>query len=82
MFEEVRQWNRKNNNNYFEVYLRVSEEERRKRDPKKLYFSKKEMVDSTQLYEEPQNPDLVFDFEKRLSPEEISAIILAKILTI
>lgn len=39
MFEEVRQWNRLHNAGYFEVYLKTSQDVRRKRDPKKLYAS-------------------------------------------
>ncbi|NDV89870.1 adenylyl-sulfate kinase [Alteromonas sp. 345S023] len=37
MFEEVRQWNRRHNAGYFEVYLETSQDVRLKRDPKKLY---------------------------------------------
>ncbi|MDR1267119.1 MAG: adenylyl-sulfate kinase [Holosporales bacterium] len=59
MFEAVRQWNRQNNAQYLEVYLRISEEERRHRDPKGLYKQRQSMVDLS--YEEPLHPDLCFD---------------------
>lgn len=39
MFEQVRNWNRKHNTNYFEVYLETSQQVRLNRDPKKLYES-------------------------------------------
>lgn len=70
MFEEVRLWNRTNDSKYIEVYLKVSKEERKRRDPKKLYLSQKIcMVPESDVYEEPKNSDLVFDEEYSL--EEI-----------
>ncbi|MDX1838009.1 adenylyl-sulfate kinase [Legionella taurinensis] len=75
MFEEVRTWNRQNNASYFEVYIKVSEQERRARDPKKLYASGQDLVSEQSLYEEPQNPDVTFDEERKLSPEDMATII-------
>lgn len=37
LFHELHAWNRENLPNYLEIFLDVSEEERRKRDPKGLY---------------------------------------------
>ena len=71
MFEEVRRWNRQNNSNYLEIYLNISKQERERRDPKKLYLSNQDLVDINHSYEEPQNPDMVFDSEQNLSSEEI-----------
>lgn len=81
MFEEVRQWNRRNNKGYFEIYLKLSERDRMVRDFKGLYSTNQEMVQINEFYEEPQNPDLVFDSYQGLSPEkiveEIQKLILA-----
>lgn len=77
MFEEVRQWNRNANSNYLEIYLKTSKEERVKRDPKKLYSSQTlDMASENSTYEEPQNPDLVFDDKYQLSAERIVERIL------
>ena len=81
MFEEIRQWNRENIEYYIEVYLKVSEEERRKRNPKKLYTTEPihAMVHTNKLdYEEPQNADLVFEEIANLSPKDIVDKILTK----
>lgn len=78
MFEEVRQWNRKNNIDYLEVYLKVSGDERVRRDPKGLYASKVgDMAALEAGYEEPQNSDLLFDGDDGLSPEQIACEIVS-----
>jgi adenylylsulfate kinase-like enzyme len=81
MFEDVRQWNRLNNTRYLEIYLKVSAEERKERDPKKLYASNARMVGIEQCYQEPQNPDIIFDSKDKHLPEEISQKIMTQILT-
>ncbi len=80
MFEEVRQWNRQNNPNYFEVYLKVSEEIRLKRDLKGLYSSCKDFVINNENYEEPQCPDLIFDAEQKHDPKDIAEMIQKAIM--
>lgn len=64
MFEEVRQWNRKNNKAYVEVYLDVPMEVLIKRDQKGIYskYQKGEANDVAGVdlqVEFPQNPDLI-----------------------
>ena len=77
MFEEIREWNRNVNANYLEIYLKTSKEERVKRDPKKLYSSQTmDMASENSIYEEPQDPDLVFDDKYQLSAERIVERIL------
>jgi adenylylsulfate kinase len=39
LFHDVHKWNRENLPGYFEVFLDVTEEERRRRDPKQLYVN-------------------------------------------
>jgi adenylylsulfate kinase len=70
MFEEVRAWSRQHNARYLEVYLRIGEEERRRRDPKGLYKQNQSMVDAS--YEEPQHPDLCFDSSIPLEEQVLS----------
>ncbi|KTD62012.1 adenylyl-sulfate kinase [Legionella spiritensis] len=80
MFEDVRQWNRRNNSHYLEVYLKVSEEERRIRDPKSLYQTGQELVEQGVLYEEPQNPDMLLEAGQKLQPEDMAAMIQQAVL--
>lgn len=66
MFDDVRTWNRENNDDYLEVYLRVPLNVLLERDQKGLYTKYKEdqaADDSVYMqdYEFPQNPDLVID---------------------
>jgi adenylylsulfate kinase-like enzyme len=63
MFDDVRQWNREQNSNYCEVYLKVPQSIRVERDPKKLYAEKKDMVEFDKGFEEPKAPDMVFTHE-------------------
>lgn len=62
MFAEVREWARSNVPGYVEVYLRVPEQERRRRDPKGLYRDAAgDMVGLGQTCELPEAPDLCID---------------------
>ncbi|MDR0661906.1 MAG: adenylyl-sulfate kinase [Holosporales bacterium] len=72
MFEEVRAWSRQHNAHYLEVYLRIGEAERRRRDPKGLYKQNQSMVDAS--YEEPQHPDLCFDISTPLEEQVLSVV--------
>lgn len=78
MFQEVHQWNRTNLPGYFEVYLKVPLEERRRRDPKGLYarYDAREISNVAGLdfdIDEPESPELVFDFGKRATQAETIA---------
>jgi len=66
MFEQVRNWNRKHNTNYFEVYLKTSQQVRLNRDPKKLYASHSQgnnahMPGLDLNIELPEAPDLIIE---------------------
>jgi adenylylsulfate kinase-like enzyme len=82
-FEKDRKLCRKNIENYFEIYLKSSREERIKRDKKKLYLpaingKKKNVVDVDIPFEQPKNCDVWVDTEKN-TPEECVKEILKKI---
>lgn len=75
MFNEVREWNRKNNKGYVEVFLDVPLEVLQKRDQKGLYskFEKKgiENVSGLDLSVEfPQNPDIYIKNDGSISVKE------------
>jgi adenylylsulfate kinase len=76
MFEEVRRWNRDNNKQYIEVYLRISQQERELRDAKGLYKRNLDMVDNS--YEEPWYSDFCFD--ERTSLEQQARLVTEKCL--
>ncbi len=72
MYEEVRQWNRANIENYKEIYVKVSMETLRKRDQKGLYTTGVKQVVGVDLpWDEPQNPDIVIENDKGEAPESI-----------
>lgn len=77
MFEEVREWNRNNIKNYYEVYLKVSEDLRKSKDVKGL-FARKEVMVGSFYYEEPQKSDFTFE-NWETSPVQMSLKIMNKI---
>ena len=60
MFQEVRDWNRKNNDKYFEIYIKISKKERLSRD-KDMIYKNQQTVEFNEFYEEPENPNLVIN---------------------
>ena len=82
-FEKDRDYCRKQINNYHEVYLKCSLEERIKRDKKKLYKpalngEKKFVVDVDIPFEKPINANLIIETENDL-PENIATKIIKKL---
>lgn len=75
MFDSVREWNRKNIQNYKEIYVKVSMETLRRRDQKGLYSGTteekaNEVVGIHMEIEEPKCPDLILENDGEKSPEE------------
>lgn len=63
MFNDVRDYNKENNNYYLEIFMDISQEERIKRDPKKLYadYNNKKINNMAGLdsnVEYPKNPHI------------------------
>lgn len=74
MFHKVRAFNRDNFENYLEVYLEVSEQIRKERDPKNFYKNNiLDMAGLNQSVELPQNSDLVLkdNFSIKIACEKI-----------
>jgi adenylylsulfate kinase-like enzyme len=61
MFSAVRGWNRQNNANYLEIYLKVPETQRTERDSKGVYSGDTAAVRADITYEEPTESDLVIE---------------------
>ena len=71
MFDEVREWNRANIPNYFEVYIKVTMDTLRRRDQKGLYSScNNEIAGIGVCTELPKNPDLVLENDGEKTPGE------------
>lgn len=74
LFHEIHRWNRENLPGYFEVYLKVSIDELRRRDPKGIYcrYDQGELKNVAGLdmkVDEPERPDLVIEYQPGLDPE-------------
>lgn len=81
MFDSVRDWNRKNIQNYKEIYVKVSMETLKRRDQKGLYSGatgekQKEVVGIHLDIEEPKCPDLILENDGDRTPQEQVARIL------
>jgi adenylylsulfate kinase len=77
MFHEVRAWARANVPGYTEIYLRVPEEERRRRDPKGLYRTPTDMAGLDQECELPDRPDFCFDNHGATTIDRVVAELVA-----
>jgi adenylylsulfate kinase-like enzyme len=74
MFNEVREWNRKNILDYVEIYIKVPLEILIKRDQKNLYSNNVDNVMGFNAHaEEPLNPDVILINDGSKSPEEITS---------
>lgn len=72
MYDEVREWNRANIKDYFEVYIRVSMETLFSRNQKNLYKNHKglvrpDVVGIKGVFEEPKSPDMIIDNDGSVS---------------
>ena len=80
MFEEVYLWNRKNQNNYFEIFLDLPLVVLQRRDSKQVYsrFASQELKEVAGLdlkIDRPLYPDLILSEEKFSIPREAKRII-------
>ena len=84
MFREVHSWNREHLPGYFEVYLKVPLHELRRRDPKGIYrrYDTGELTCVAGLdmpVDEPEQPDLCFEFEIGRSVVNLAKLLLTKL---
>tara|TARA_Y100000746_G_C15232197_1_gene337890 strand:- start:6 stop:524 length:519 start_codon:yes stop_codon:yes gene_type:complete len=83
MFDEVREWNRKNIKNYKEVYIKVPIDILIKRDKKNIYSGAlkgkiKNVMGIDIEFEEPRTPDITIVNDGSVDAESIVEIILDK----
>ena len=73
MSDELRVWNKKNINNYFEVYLKASLSKIKKKKKKKLYLKKTNSIVGIQIKPQyPKKPDIIIVNNFRRSIKELS----------
>ena len=72
MYQEIRDWNRANIDNYKEIYIKVTRETLYRRDQKQLYSSGAKNVVGVDLpYDEPESPDVIVRNDGHETPESI-----------
>ena len=71
MSESVREWNRKNIENYKEIYIKVKKETLLARNQKGLYTSGHHVVGVDLPFDEPKHPDLVIENDGGQTPLEL-----------
>ena len=84
MFHSVRDWNKKNINQYVEIYLKVPFNIITKRDKNKLYSDannnkKKNVVGIDIKVEEPKNPNIVLVNDGRTTIKELARKLLNEV---
>ena len=73
MSDELRVWNKKNINNYIEVYLKASLSKIKKKKKKKLYLKKTNSIVGIQIKPQyPKKPDIIIVNNFRRSIKELS----------
>lgn len=81
MYDEVREWNRKNNKGYVEIFLDVDMNTLKKRDQKELYTKSekgevKNVLGMDMQVEFPKKPDIIIQNDGRYTIKECVDIIL------
>lgn len=81
MFDSVREWNRENIHNYWEIYVKASMNTLQERDQKGLYsgITKEQQKEVAGIHidvEEPRYPDIVLENDGLRTPEEQVKIII------
>ena len=80
MFKDVRKWNRDQNTNYTEIYLKVPIEVLHQRNQKNLYAAcAQDLVGIGVGMEEPEHPDIEIINDGRFTPDDIVDIIFEKV---
>ena len=81
MFDQIRNWNKKNISNYIEIYLKASVSKIKKKRKKKLYFKKHGAIVGIQIKPQfPKKPNYIIKNDFTKSIKEISYSLLKKII--
>ena len=78
--KSIREWNRKNIDNYIEIYIKSEIKEIIKQKKKKIYFSsKKNLVGLDIKPEFPKKPDIILKNNFKTDVNELSKKLVGKI---
>ena len=81
MFDQIRIWNKKNIDNYVEIYLKASVSKIRKKRKKKLYFKKNSSMVGIQIKPEfPKKPNFIVKNNFTKTIKQISQSLIKKII--
>tara|TARA_B100000315_G_C14541045_1_gene570889 strand:+ start:1084 stop:1617 length:534 start_codon:yes stop_codon:yes gene_type:complete len=80
MMDQIRKWNKKNIDNYIEIYVKSQIEKIIKQKRKKIYFSPKKNIVGLDIKPEfPKNPDIIITNNFKNDLNELSKILIKKI---
>ena len=77
LFDELRNWNRKNIKNYVEVYVKAQISDIKRKKKKKVYYKKNQSLVGIQISPEfPKKPDIIIknDFKKTIQSLSLSLV--------
>ncbi len=81
LFDRIRTWNRKNINNYVEIFIRTNVSKIKKKRKKRIYLGKTHEIVGIQIKPEfPKRPDIIINNDFKKSIRQLSAILIKKII--
>ena len=81
LFDKIRTWNRKNINNYVEIFIRKNLYKIKKKRKKRIYLKKTNEIVGIQIKPEfPKRPDIIINNDFKKSIRQLSAVLIKKIL--
>ncbi len=81
LFDRIRTWNRKNINNYVEIFIRTNVSKIKKKRKKRIYLRKTNEIVGIQIKPEfPKRPDIIINNDFKKSIRQLSAVLIKKII--
>ena len=80
LFDSIRNWNRKNINNYIEIFVKADILQIKKKRKKKIYFKKKQIMGVQIKPEFPKKPDLILINDFKSNIKKLSKVLIKKII--
>ena len=81
LFDKIRTWNRKNINNYVEIFIRTNVSKIKKKRKKRIYLKKTNEIVGIQIKPEfPKRPDIIINNDFKKSIRQLSAVLIKKII--
>ena len=80
LFDRIRNWNRKNINNYIEIFVKADILQIKKKRKKKLYFKKKQIMGVQIKPEFPKKPDIILINDFKSNIKKLSKVLIKKII--